>query len=95
MGEIKIQTSIAILILIIVSLILLMWIGGWECKNDSECGEDEICTVRHICYKPEISEKIIYTTENKYTTAAFILGICIILATFILRKKDLKLFKKR
>jgi uncharacterized membrane protein YkgB len=95
MGEIKIQTGVAILILIIVSLILLMWIGGWECKNDSGCGEDEICTVNHICYKPEISEKTIYITENKYTAASFILGICVIISAIILKKKNFKFSKNK
>ncbi len=94
MGEIKIQTGIAVFILIIVVFILLMWIGGWECKNDKNCSEDEICTVKHSCYKPEISEKVIYKTENRFTTAAFVLGICIIIAAFVLRNKRLGFFNK-
>ena len=72
-----------------------MWVGSWECKNDSECKEDEVCTVKHTCYKPTIPEKTIYITENKYTTASLIFGICLIIAAIILRKKNFNFLKKK
>ena len=95
MGDFKIQSGLAIFILIIIGIIVVMWVGSWECNNNSDCNEDEVCTVKHICYKPIIPEKTIYITENKYTGASLILGICIILSAIISRKKDFKLFKRK
>ncbi len=94
MGELKVQSGTLIVILIIVSLILISWVGGWECLNNSDCNSDEVCTVKHTCYKPAIPEKTVYITETKYAGAAIILGIAIILAAIILSKKNLN-FKKK
>ena len=94
MGELKIQSSILIFILIAVGIIAIVWIGSWECLNNSYCNEDEICTVKHTCYKPVVQEKTIYITETKYTGVALILGIAIIISAIILRKKDFKFSKK-
>lgn len=88
MGEFKIQSGTAVFILIIIGLVLTMWVGSWECNNDKDCNIEEICTVKHICYKPAIIEKTIYITENKYTTAALIIGICIIISAVILKKEE-------
>lgn len=95
MGEFKIPTGLAIFILILIGIIAVMWVGSWECNNNTDCNEDEVCTVKHACYKPIIPEKTIYITETKYTEAALILGICIIVAAIILRKKDFKFLKKK
>src|SRR3989344_1972357 len=62
MGEFKIQSGTLIVILIIISLILISWIGGWECLNNSDCNEDETCTVKHTCYKLVIPEKTVCFT---------------------------------
>ena len=86
-GEWKIQSEFFWLLIILVAAILVMWIGSWECINNSGCKEDEICAVNHVCYKIPIIEKNIYKTENKYTLAAVILGLSIIITAFILRKK--------
>ena len=95
MGDFKISSGTTIFVLILIGIIVIMWVSSLECKNNSECNENEICTVNHICYKPLIPEKTIYITENKYTTASLILGICFIIAAIILRKKDFKFLKKK
>ena len=90
-GEWKIEPGIVWFLLIIVLIVIIMIIGSWECKNDSDCQNDEICTVKHTCFKNENIEKTIIKTEYKYITASIILGICIILAAIILRIEDFKL----
>lgn len=90
-AEWKIQPGIVWAFLIIVLVLVTMWVSTWECKNNNDCQSDEICTVKHTCFKPTVSETTIIKTENKYFSAAVILGICIIIAAIILRTEDFKL----
>jgi|SRR3989344_563468 len=89
-GEWKIQSEFFWLLIILVAAILVMWIGSWECINNSGCEEDELCAVNHVCYKIPTIEKNVNKTENKYNLAAVILGLSIIIAAFILRKENFR-----
>lgn len=94
-AEWKIEPGLAWFFLIIILVIITMWVGTWECRNDIDCGNDQICTSKHICYKQaQTVETTIIKNENKYTTASLILGICIIISAIILRKEDLKIITK-
>ena len=87
-GNWTINPGVAFFILIIVLIIITMFVGSWECKNDNDCDQNEICTVKHTCYKLDVKETTIIKTE--YNFAAFIIGICIIIAAIIF-KEDFKL----
>ena len=89
-AEWKIEPGIVWVILIIALVIVTMWIGSWECRNDEDCGENSFCNVKHLCYKPA-NETTVIKTENKYLLASFILGICIIIAAIIIKTEDFKL----
>ena len=93
-AEWKIQPGIAIFFGIIAFIIITMWVGSWQCKNDNDCGLNGICTVRHICYQAPVIQNTIIKTENKFTIASLILGICIIIAAYILKNNNFIIKKK-
>ena len=90
-GKWEIEPGIAWFFLIIILVLVTMWVGTWGCRNDSDCGANEICTVKHACFKPEVSETIVVKTANKFLLTGIILGICIIIAAIILKYEDLKI----
>ena len=90
-GKWEIEPGIAWFFLIIVLVLVTMWVSTWECRNDSDCGINEFCTVKHSCFKPENTETTIVKTENKYLLTGIIFGISIIIAAIILKFEDLKL----
>lgn len=90
-SEWKVKSEWVIIIMITIFIFLIMWIGGWECKNNNDCEENEICTYEHECYKPENLQTAI--TKTDYSSAAFILGVFLIIAV-IIYKSDLNIIKK-
>lgn len=96
-GDWTIKPGVAFFILIIAIIILTMWIGSWECLNNSYCDIGEICTYQHVCLQPENVQNTVVKTEYKFTSAALILGLSLIIAAFIFKNKKLNLniFKKK
>ena len=87
-AEWKIEPGLVWFFLIIILIIATMIIGSWDCRKDSDCGTGEICTSDHKCLIAGNAEVTIIKNENKYTSAALILGISIIIAAIIIRRED-------
>jgi len=83
-----------IIAIIMVGSVVLLYkntVGARECRNDSDCPSNNYCGSDFACHQFKIVEQ----TENRYTGAAIIVGIAIVVAAYILRGHDFKRKGKR
>jgi len=68
------------------SVILKVIDGGKECKVNSDCKKEHYCGSDFGCHQfPSIENTIV---KNDWTKAAAIIGLSIVFAALILRKKQ-------
>ncbi|MFC1691448.1 hypothetical protein ACFL0W_04685 [Nanoarchaeota archaeon] len=84
--------AIAIIIAVILAIIILIMLFTYaarECNSDSECAEEEYCASDFSCHPVPIVQETYVTNNVTYnlTKAALILGLAIVVAAYILRKK--------
>ena len=83
--------GITIIVLIaIVSLILIFAYLSRECNTTLDCSEEEYCAYNHKCI-PYLSNN----QEYNLFFSSLVIGISIIIAAFVLRKRYNFRFKKR
>lgn len=75
-------------IVIIGAVVAFSGYATRECSKDAQCGENKYCGADFSCH--QIPQITITKTEVRtdYTTPAAILGISIVLASLILKKRQ-------
>lgn len=82
------------IVAIVVVIIIIIWIVSAvthkECKKDADCPQDSYCTSDFTCHKIPVIERTNITINREYNflVPSLILGIAIVIAAFVYRKKE-------
>jgi len=88
------DVTIGALFLIVIIILFFMWAvtyAGKECRNDNDCTKNSYCGSDFSCHAHPVivQEKAVEReVSSNYTAAAFMLGLSIVIAAIILRKKN-------
>ena len=93
-GIVSIFLGLLILVLILW-LATISWGGGYGCKTDAHCNDNQYCGVDRACHNIPIIEKEVPTIieQKDYGKPAWILGVAAVVVAFILRWE--KIFPKK
>lgn len=73
--------SLIVVIALFVLFLKIVDLATRECSVDTDCNSDSYCGSDYKCHKHPI------ITQVTYIPAALIIGICILAAAYIIRKK--------
>jgi hypothetical protein len=79
-----------VIIIIIIIIILIGWwasVSNRECRGDLDCGPEHYCGSDYRCHQVPVIEKTV--SQYDLTKPAVIIGIALVLAAIILRRKKL------
>jgi len=81
------QTLESVVIIIIIILFLGWLINeGWkECRIDSDCSENQYCTSQFECKDVPVIEKSAPVPMLNSNSAAWVVGLCLIIAALIMK----------
>ena len=88
------DVTVGALFLIVIIILFFVWAVTYsarEYRTDNDCSKNSYCASDFSCHKHPviIEEKIVQSgVPANYTTAAFLLGLSIVIAAIILRKKN-------
>lgn len=80
------KANAVVLVIAIIALLIIFWkigdLASRECSLDKECNEESYCGSDFKCHKyPTI-------TKHNYVPAAFIIGVSVVIAAYILKRKS-------
>ncbi|MBI5072932.1 hypothetical protein HZA99_03875 [Candidatus Woesearchaeota archaeon] len=73
--------SLIVVIALFIVFLKVVDLATRECSVDTDCSSDSYCSSDYKCHKHPV------ITQSSYVPAALILGICILAAAYIIRKK--------
>lgn len=82
------QGAAVSLLIIIVIIILVIWVSSCErgeCRQDSDCADNNYCGADKACHQiPIINQTVV---QYNLTLPSLIIGVAIVIAAIILRRK--------
>ena len=81
-GGAPIIFSLIIVIALFIVFLKIVDLATRECSVDTDCNSDSYCGSDYKCHKHPV------ITQVTYIPAALILGICILAAAYIIRKRS-------
>ena len=92
----KSQVGLAAVIIVIIGVLgigMLANLGSRECNSNKSCNSDEYCGSDFACHQIPVIEKTLI--NNNFIMPSIIVGIAIIMASFILKSGKLKFRPKK
>ncbi|HIH05477.1 TPA: hypothetical protein HA281_01490 [Candidatus Woesearchaeota archaeon] len=84
------DAGVGVIFIIVVIVLFLMWVVTYsqrECNSNEDCSKDSYCGSDFSCHQyPNIVQQKVAAAD--YTVPAFLLGLSIVVAAIILRKRD-------
>ncbi len=80
-GGAPIIFSLIVVVALFIVFLKVVDLATRECSVDTDCNSDSYCGSDYKCHKHPV------ITQASYVPAALILGICILAAAYIIRKK--------
>lgn len=75
-------------VIVIGLVVAFSGVATRECSKDSQCGQDQYCGADFACHKIPVITISKTEVRSEYTQAAALLGISIVIAALILKKRQ-------